>query len=258
MTITLFYILIALLGLVFGSFINVVALRDHKRKTIVTGRSFCPHCKHTLAWHDLIPLVSFVVLGGKCRYCKKPISIRYPLVELTMSALAVFAGWYGFIQRDSLVLVAFLALCLGMFLVLSLIDLGSMEVPVEYVAVAGILGSIAVVASHVLTFVASLEGALLGGGAIAAVVYGWRFAFHQDGMGEGDIWIAAAIGAVVGAPMVLVSLMIAVFTGAIVGIGMLGVSKGSMKTAIPFGPFLFIGLLGSLIWGQTVLSWYIL
>ena len=258
MTITLFYMLVALLGLCLGSFINVVALRDRKRKSIVTGRSFCPHCKHTLGWYDLIPLVSYLIRKGKCGYCNKPISPRYPLIELLMASLTVFAFWYGFIQRDNLVLASFLTACFGMFLILSLIDFKTMEVPLEYVAVAGIFGSLAMVVSHTLTLILSIEGALLGGGIIAVILYGWRLVFHQDGMGEGDIWLAAAVGAVVGVPAVVVALMIAVMVGAVVGVVLLGFSKRGLKTAIPFGPFLFIGLLGALVWGHTILNWYTL
>ncbi|MEI6477996.1 MAG: prepilin peptidase [bacterium] len=254
-----FYITLAgILGLILGSFFNVVALRDRERGSIVTGRSHCPHCKHDLAWYELLPVLSFLVQAGRCRHCKKAISTRYPLVELLAACLAIFSVWYGFLERGSWVLAAGLALSLLVLLSVTLVDLALMEVPVDYVLVAGIIGGVTMVVSGQLTWQSALLGAVAGAGSLAVVLYGWLLLFHKKGMGEGDLVIAAAMGAILGFPMIFVGLMAAVFSGAILGSVLVLMRKKSYASAIPFGPFLYLGLLLALLAGQAFLRWYIL
>lgn len=256
--VTWYYILAALFGLVFGSFANVLILRDKRRLSILTGRSECPHCKHPLAWYDLLPVLSFMWLGGKCRYCKKKISWQYPLVELLSAALAVFSLWYGWFDRGNFWLSVMLFLTLLLFLVIAGIDLIYMEVPLDYVVVIGVLGGLSMLLSHELSWLSVGLGILSGAVAVAIVLYGWRLLFKQDGMGVGDIWIAGAIGALVGYPQVFVALMLGVFSGALVGILFLIQSRNNLKKAIPFGPFLYLGLILTLVWGVAILKWYML
>lgn len=258
MTNTFFAIWTGIFGLVFGSFANVIVVRDSERASIMTGRSKCPHCKHVLAWYDLFPLFSFLTVGGKCRYCRKPISRQYPLMELLSASLCLLAFWYGYVQRGSVLLWILLSISLLGFLVFSAIDIISMELPIEYTVVAGVFGALAMLLSGQQSLISLLEGAALGAGIIIFIIYTWKFFFKQDGMGSGDIWIAGAVGAITGFPLILVALMAAVLSGAVIGVLLLGFAGKSMRTAIPFGPFLFAGLLIALVWGQALVHWYIL
>lgn len=258
MTNSFFYLIAALFGLVFGSFANVLVVRDGSRKSILTGRSHCPECRHTLAWYDLFPLLSYLFLLGKCRYCKTKISPQYPLMELATAALAVFSVWFGWVYWGSIATAILIFFASLLFLVVSVIDLRTLEVPLDYVCLAGILGGASFLTSGLHTWTDLFYGILLGGGAIALVLYGWRLVFKEDGMGVGDIWIAAAVGATVGYPKVIVALLTAVFTGAIIGILFMAVRRKGLHTALPFGPFLFWGMFIALVWGSRLIHWYLL
>lgn len=140
----------------------------------------------------------------------------------------------------------------------SVIDIRSLEVPVEYVVVAGILGGISAWYGLNATELHLLLGAVIGAGSLAAVLLIWKLITKQDGMGEGDLWIAGAIGAIVGYPAIFVALMVAVFSGAVIGSISVALQKKKFSTAVPFGPFLFLGALIALLWGQRLIDWYIL
>ena len=240
MTNLFYYLWSFIFGLLFGSFCNVVILRDKARKSILTGRSECMNCHHLLAWYDLIPVLSYLLLRGRCRYCKKSISVQYCIVEIIAGFLGMFATWYGYILRGNwwLTLGLFAVFCI--YLALSVIDIKTMEVPVEYTVIAGVIGLTTMVFTKQINLASSIQGIIFGGGSIAAVLYGWKLLFKQDGMGVGDIWLAAAIGAVLGFPAIIVCLMIAIFLGAIIGSIALGLSRKALKTAIPFSVALFI------------------
>ncbi len=248
----------ALYGLIMGSFLNVVAVRDGDRHSILVGRSQCPHCKHVLHWYELIPLLSFVFQRARCRKCKKAISWRYPLVELVTAALTAFLIWFGVVQNGSWILGVGLVLTFYIFQVVSMIDIDSMEIPLEYAVGAGVLGAIVNIWSQHLTVRDTLLGVVVGAGVIAFVLYGWKLAFKQDGMGVGDIWLAGALGAAVGYPLILITIGLASIVGAIFGSIALLSKRASLNSAIPFGPYLCIGALLALLWGQHILQWYIL
>jgi leader peptidase (prepilin peptidase)/N-methyltransferase len=246
------------LGAIIGSFLNVVILRDKRRETIVTGRSECPQCKHELQWYELIPILSFVLQAGRCRNCKKPISWQYPLVEAITAALAMFALWYGYIEHNSWVLVAGLFIAFACFVVLSGTDLRTMEVRPEYTIVAALAAGLAQYLSSNLRWTDIILGAAIGAGLILFLSYGWKLLTGRLGMGEGDAWIAGAVGALVGYPVIFASLFAAVSTGAVVGILLALRQRKGLAIEMPFGPFLILGGLLALIWGQRILDWYIL
>lgn len=241
-----------------GSFLNVVVVRDNKRKSILIGRSECPSCKHVLAWYELIPVVSFLLQGAKCRSCKKPLSWQYPLAELVTAALSLFVTWYSLIYYHSYTLLIGMAVACGLFLVVAGIDLLTMEIPIDYVVIAGVVGGLARGLSGTLTWQEVGLGIVTGAGAIAFVLYGWRLLFKQDGMGTGDIWMAGALGAVIGYPLSFAMLLYAVAAGAIIGLIAVAIHKKGFEAKLPFGPFLFLGFLLALVWGQFLLQWYIL
>jgi leader peptidase (prepilin peptidase)/N-methyltransferase len=259
MTNSFYYFWTVLFGLIIGSFLNVVILRDTNRKSILNDRSRCPHCNHVLAWYDLFPVLSYVALGGKCRYCKTGISWQYPAVEISMAVLAVFSVWYGFIQNGSWWLTAGLLVIMALLLAISVIDIRTQEVPLEYCVAIAIIGAATMIFCHQLSWQQSLVGGLIGIGLIGAVIIVWKLITRENGMGVGDIWILGAIGFVVGFPQTLVTFMAAIFLGAIIGsLSIMQSGKGGLKTAIPFGPFLSLGMVIALLWGPSIVNWYIL
>ena len=258
MTITIPTLWLILIGLCLGSFLNVVILRDDKRQSILNDRSRCMHCDHLLAWYDLFPLLSFLSLRGRCRYCQKPISWQYPTIEVLAALLLLFSFMIANREGGGLILAISLALVCLIMLVISIIDVRTLYIPLEYCIAAALIGVIGNLWSGHLSFPDVILGALLGGGVIAVILYGWKLIFHQEGMGTGDIWMAATIGAVVGYPLVGVALIFAFFVGALIGVLLMGTGQKTMQAALPFGPFLFIGMLIALQWGQSILQWYIL
>ncbi len=233
------YIWVGILGLIFGSFLNVVALRDADRKSIISGRSKCPHCSKELAARDLMPLLSYMWNLGKCRNCKKTISWRYPLVELLTAFLLVYLFHFAVVGLENWLYFAVMGISILLLAVVALIDIATFEVPIEYVVIAGVIGGVGNIVLGQLDILSVILGIVAGAGAIAAVLYGWKALFNQDGMGEGDIWIAGAIGAIVGYPLIWPALIVAVFSGAIVGSFLQLSKKNSLSGEIPFGPYLF-------------------
>jgi prepilin signal peptidase PulO-like enzyme (type II secretory pathway) len=246
------YITIAVIGVIFGSFANVVILRDNNRTSIVKGRSACPYCHHTLQWYELIPLLSFFIQGAKCRSCKHALSWQYPLGEAAMGTLFVLAF---FLTGTNFLVGAFLAASLFFFFVVTVIDWRTQMIPVEYVLIGGALGGVSYLL-HGGQWVDLVWGAIAGGGLLAGVRILWKLVMHQDGMGEGDLWFGLGLGLLCGYPVILVTLVTAVMAGAVGGIIVMLLTKKGAETAVPFGPFLFLGSLVALMWGQQLIAWY--
>lgn len=243
-------------GLIWGSFLNVVIVRFDDWISILKDRSHCPKCKARLPWYDLVPLFSFVALRGKCRTCQKPISWQYPLVELTTAAL-VAAGYYLIFLLNDLVLwqavVAFGAyiIVLGALVAIFFHDLYEMLVP-EALSYAALIGAAIFSLFFFQDWQTSLYGGLAGVVPIALLVYPSRGVW----MGEGDVKIAAALGLLVGWPAALVFLVAAFVIGGVFGAILMMTGQAKMKSALPFAPFLIIGGLIALFWGQHMISWY--
>ena len=242
-------------GLIYGSFLNVVILRWDDWASIITGRSQCPHCKQNLRWYDLLPVLSFVTLAGRCRYCQKPISWQYPVVELG-TALLVALGYQTVFSAGladaTVAVIAFLAYLVVIGLLVSIFfhDLYEMLVPDVMGYVLLIVGVVFGVIYY--GWLNTLYGVLVGVLPIALLVYpsGGRW------MGEGDVKIAAGLGAFVGWPVTVVFLLLSFFLGGLYGVVGLTVGKVKMKTAVPFAPFLIAGGLLAFFYGQQIISWY--
>lgn len=239
------------LGLMFGSFANVLILRDADRRGILTGRSRCPGCGRTLSWYELLPVVSFLIQGGRCRGCRRHISWQYPLVEVLMAGLFGLA-WWG---TDAALLAGLLAASFFFFLVFAGIDARTQEVPLEYVGAAGLFGFLYQAASGVSVF-SPLGAALIGAGSILLIRGLWQLLAKQEGMGEGDVYIAAAVGLLAGWPALIPALLLAVFAGAFVGSVAIALKKSSLQSALAFGPFLAAGAVVAVFWGERLVAWY--
>ncbi len=230
-------ILAFLLGTVVGSFLNVCIYRLPEKKSIISPGSHCPHCHTPIKWYDNIPLLSFALLKGRCRYCQKPISRQYPLVEFITGLFTFFIYFdYGFSLTGIIYLFFIYAL-----IVISFIDLKWQIIP-DVISVPGIFGGL--MASFCLPYLSFKDsgcGALLGGGFLFIVAYGYYFIRKKEGMGGGDIKLLAMIGAFLGWRAIPFVLFSASVMGSIIGILWILFQGKDRNFPIPFGPFLALG-----------------
>ena len=236
-------------GLVIGSFLNVVIARLPQRRSLWRPGSACPGCGNAIAWYDNVPVVSFLVLGGRCRACAMPISWRYPLVEAATAAMFALA-W---IVADG-DLVGFLsaAVLLAALITVSLIDLRYQIIP-DAITLPGIpAGVLASLLSHRVPWPESVAGVLLGAGLFVAVIV-----LSRGGMGGGDLKLGAMLGAFLGWKALVVALFVAVILGGSFALAVLASGRLARKDAIPFGPFLALGGAVALFWGDAIVAWYV-
>ena len=249
----LILILLFVLGGCVGSFLNVCIVRIPEKLSIVAPPSHCPKCKKPIAFYDNIPLVSYIILGGRCRHCKLPIPFRYFVVELL--AAAVLPGlyvWYGLTLPLALSFIFCAAL-----IVITFIDLQLQIIP-DIISLPGI--PLCFLCSFFVPWTTPLEsgiGILVGGGVLYGVAAGYYFLRKKEGMGGGDIKLLAMIGAFLGWKGALVALVVGAFAGSIIGVTAILLKGKDMKYAIPFGPFLSLGALCSLLYGAELLHWYL-
>lgn len=241
------------MGGIVGSFLNVCASRLPNRASLWMPGSACPICARPIRWHDNVPLLSFLVLRGRCRDCQAPIAWRYPIVELGTALLFAVAYVRVGLQWELALALVFLSA----LMVITIIDLEHQLIPDRVtlpVIVAGFLGS---AATGRPAWLESLLGILVGGGIIYAIIQGSRLVFGVEGMGGGDITLAAMLGAFLGWKLLLLSLFLAVLVGAAVALALLATGRKGGKDPIPFGPFLALGGAVSLFWGKEILQWYL-
>ena len=253
MTPVLVGIYIFLIGICIGSFLNVCIFRIPEGKSIVYPPSACPACGNGISWYDNIPIISYLLLRGKCRHCRYPISIRYPLVEL-LTGLFAWITWmtFGF-QWDTIIYFVLIAA----LIMIAFIDLDNRIIP-DIISLPGIpLGFIASFALSNVTWLESLIGVIIGGGSLLIIAVGYKMLTGKEGMGGGDIKLLAMIGAFLGWQGVLFTIMISSFTGTIVGLMLMLRSNQGTKLAVPFGPFLAIGAISYLFFGPQLIEWYI-
>lgn len=242
------FILPFIVGLIMGSFANVCIYRIPRGESIIFPSSHCPHCQHSLGVLDNIPLVSFILLRGKCRYCHERISWRYPLVELLTGLLylAIVARF-----RFSALTIVYLALG-TLLIIISFIDLKEKIIPDE-LSLPGVAGGL-ILSLFLLPsgFFNAFIGMAFGGGILLIVAF-----VSKGGMGGGDVKLMAMIGAFLGWPDVVVSLFLAVFIGSLVGLLLIVLRLKKRKDAVPFGPFLALGAIISILYGSDLIMWYL-
>jgi leader peptidase (prepilin peptidase)/N-methyltransferase len=242
----------AVAGLAFGSFLNVCIYRIPRRESLVWPASHCTQCNRPLAWYENIPLVSWVVLRGRCRTCGAAISPMYPLVELATAA--TFAGAVAVYGLTPLMAVRLAFACA--LIVLFAIDFRHHILP-NVITLPGVIAGF--VASLFLPpgWISSLIGILAGGGVLLAIAEAYYRVRGQEGLGMGDVKMLAMIGAFLGWPLMLVTLVLASFAGSLVGILLLATGRGGMQAALPFGTFLALGALVAAVAGDALLAWYL-
>ncbi len=264
------YLIVFIFGLLIGSFINCLVYRLHIKKSFIHGRSFCPHCKHQLAWYDNLPLISYIFLKGKCRYCKKTISIQYPLVEFITAILflIIFIQQfnqlnYNLLAFDSLgllKLVSYFIFC-TFLIIIFIYDF-------KYYLILDKVVFPAILISLLLNIIISSQYQLfnfwsyLGNLLLAALIIGGFF-FLQfviskgKWIGGGDIRLGILMGVILGWPNALLALILGYVIGSVIGIGLIVFGNKKFKSQVPLGTFLTVSTFISLLWGTQLVNWYL-
>ena len=272
------YTLAGIFGALIGSFLNVVIHRVPNEESIVFPNSRCPSCGAAIAFYDNIPILSYVMLGGKCRGCKKHISARYPLVELLTALLFVAVAWHDGL---SVPLLFDLVFCSAL-LALVFIDAEHMILPnvitypgMVFAVVARLVipyltgtlhfddlpslaqGTLATSPVWVVSLVGAFLGALIGGGSLWLMGWTWEKLRGVEAMGLGDVKMMFMVGAYLGWRLTILTIFLGVLSGSIIGVGLMAKQgKKDMQMLLPFGVFLGIASIAALLFGSYVIEWY--
>ncbi len=265
-----------LLGLLIGSFLNVVIHRlpkmmeqewhanclelqgqpvaDTPKYTLVTPRSSCPHCGHRITALENIPLLSYLALRGRCRGCQAKISLRYPLVELLTGGLSLLvAQQYGYSHLTLFALVFVFAL-----VALTFIDFDTQLLPDDITLPLLWLGLLMNLKYGFTDLSSAVIGAMAGYLILWSIYWLFKLVTGKEGMGYGDFKLLAAIGAWFGWQLLPAVILLSSVVGSVIGIGLIVVQGKHRQTAIPFGPFLALGGIAALFYGQTLAAYYLL
>ena len=246
------YATVFVFGTLLGSFANVCIHRLPQRLSIIFPGSHCPTCQEALRPWQNIPLLSYMMLGGRCARCQTAISLRYPLVELGNGLLYIFLYYQYHLSVQGIVF----ALLATALLIVSCIDLVHMIIP-DVITLPGIV--VGMCTSLWFTPVGvgnAVLGVLLGGGLFLFMAVLSVVILHREGMGGGDIKLIVMIGAFLGWHVVLVTIFLGAVLGAFVGIILMLLRLKERKEPLPFGPFLALGAFLAMVWGDTMLAWY--
>lgn len=235
------------LGLILGSFLHVVGVRLPKGEPFANDRSGCPHCGHTLSWYELIPVLSYVIQGGKCRGCQGRISIRYPLAELVTGGL-YGASYVAFGMSAELVVSLLLV---SMLVILFVSDVLYMLLPDKVLLFFAPLLLVALWFTDGFSLLLAFSGALLGGGIVALVIL-----VSNGGMGAGDMKLFLVLGMVFGPMLTLFTFGVSCIVAAIFGVGLLLAGKLNRKEPFPFGPFIVLTAVLAHFAGAGFMTWY--
>ncbi len=248
----LYIVAAALFGLCIGSFLNVVIYRLPLGQSLATPPSRCRTCGYSLRWFDNIPVLSWVLLRGRCRKCGTRVSWQYP-ARRARSRARCSSWWSGSRRSGPLMASRLLLVCI--LIALFGIDLEHQILPNSITLPAIAIGVL-------LSLIAppgwkdALIGVVLGGGILYAIAWGYYLWRREEGMGMGDVKMLAMIGAFLGWKAVLVTLVLSSFAGAFIGLGLMAVQRGTMKYALPFGTFLAIGAVVAMFVGEPLIAWY--
>ncbi|MHA6251465.1 prepilin peptidase [Oceanobacillus sp. CAU 1775] len=236
-----------LFGVTFGSFYNVVGLRSPKNETFTNDRSYCPICKKTLAWYELIPVLSYVLQRGRCRGCKKKISIIYPLVEGMTGVLFAFSYYIFGFQWElavALLLVSMLMIILVSDLTYMIIQNKVLLFFLPFFIILRVLSPLDPWWSPIV------------GGVGAFLLLALIIIVSRGGMGAGDMKLFGVLGIVLGFKLVFLAFFLACLIGAVIGILLMAFKVVKRQQAIPFGPYIVIAALLSYFYGDAMLDWY--
>lgn len=240
------------MGLLFGSFLNVLIYRLPRKGNVVAGRSMCPHCGQVVRWFDNIPVASWIMLGGRCRQCRKRIAVHYPIVEIASGAAAGLTVFFLGATLEAVWMYGFFAI----LLVITFIDWFHQIIP-DPLSIGGVVfGWIGALVCLPISLVDSIVGSLVGGGVILAIALLYKAFRKIDGMGGGDVKLMAMIGAFLGWKMIFPVLFLASLFGSLYGVALMR-RGGSGKTAVAFGSFLAPSATVVYLLGDKLLDLYL-
>jgi len=249
------YFLIFIFGLAIGSFLNVVICRLKTNESILIGRSYCPKCGTILEWHDLIPLLSFLIQKGRCRYCGKKISWQYPMVEIATGLLFLLIFNFQFSIFNEFSIFYFINLSYYLIIISFLIIIFVYDLK-HYLILDKVIFTALIITLFYQIFIGnflnpSLSGLIAGG-------FFWSLVLVSNGkwMGLGDVKLALLMGLILGFPDIISALFLSFFIGAIIGIILILFGKKGIKSEIPFGPFLAGSTILIMLYGQYLNTWY--
>ncbi len=240
-------------GLLIGSFINVLVYRIPRKESIAFPSSHCPRCNTKLKWYDNIPLLSYIFLKSKCRYCNDKISIQYPLVEIFNGIIYLILFSHFGVSID----FVFYALMSSVLIAIAFIDIREMIIPDSLVISILVLSIVQKGLNYYLynivpDILGSLGGLVLAGGLFFLIVV-----ISQGGMGGGDVTLIGALGFVHGIRLILLNILLSFVSGAIISVFLLVTKIKTKKDPIPFGPFIIFASFIVLLYGNNIIDWYL-
>jgi len=255
-TMTIIYPSIFLFGLIVGSFLNCVIFRLERGKSFLKGRSYCPHCKHKLAWYDLIPVLSFVTLRRRCRYCKKLISWQYPIVELATGILFVLVintQLSAINYQLSIISSIYYLLIVSFLIIIFIYDFKHFIILDKVLFPIIAISFLYLIANNQLSII-NYSFSAFGASGFFLLIYLFSRGKY---LGFGDVKLAILLGLLLGWPRIILALFLSFLIGGIIGLGLIVLSKKKLKSEVPFAPFLIFGTLVALFWGEQIISWYL-
>ena len=246
-------IMVSIVGALVGSFLNVCIYRLPRGLSVVWPSSQCPACAAPIAPYDNVPVLSYVLLRGRCRRCRGGISLRYPVIELINAVGYVVIVWQFGVTPQSVVY----AVLFSTFVVVAGIDLSHQIIP-DVITLPGILLGLVAAATVLPTgFLNGLMGLLVGGGILWGLAWLSPYVFGKEGMGGGDIKLMAMIGAFLGWKTTLLTIMLGAVLGSVVGLALIATKVIRRDDYVPFGPFLVFGAVLSLFFQHEIVTWYV-
>jgi leader peptidase (prepilin peptidase)/N-methyltransferase len=244
--------LLAAFGLAFGSFLNVVIYRLPRRQSLAWPGSYCPECRTPIRWYDNLPVFGWLMLGGRCRSCRTPIGIRYPIVEAVTGALFVIHGLvFGW---DAILVPRLLFACA--MVALFAIDLEHKLLP-DAITLPGMVVGVVFSLFFPPGLFNSVLGVLLGYGSLWFIATAWKLVRSQQAMGGGDLKMLGMVGAYLGWKGVVVTFLLSFLIGGFVAGLLLAIRRVRLASEIPFGTFLAAAAVFASLWGERLLNWYL-
>ena len=258
------FIIFFILGLIIGSFLNVVVYRLRVAEDVL-GRSYCPHCRNKIAWYDNIPLISFILLKFQCRKCKKKISWQYPAVEAMTGLIFALIGWrfFNIFDSQSFLITLYYLGIVSFLIAIFVYDWLYMEIPSLVLWIGGIwtiIFNIYFDLNKTGKFVSIFQSDVFLGVLAAGIAFIFFFSLvyfsKEKWMGMGDALLAIFLGLFLGWPEILLALFLSFNLGALFSIALVVFQRKSLKTQIPFGPFLVLGSILTILFYGIITEWY--
>lgn len=249
------YILAGIVGLCVGSFLNVVIYRLPNGMNLSRPGSHCTTCDYELQWYDNIPVLSYLMLGGKCRKCRKPISPRYITVELVNAMLWLLSVYIFWDQSPVLAILS--AIILSTLICIFFIDLEHLLIFNRFVIIIGVAGFLAIFFDRYIYWYDHIIGAAVFGGFFLLVYYGAIWVLKREGLGFGDVKFAFVAGLLLGWQRMLLAMLIASVSASVVLLIVRYARGDEKEREYPFGPFISVGVAAALLFGEPIITWYI-